>query len=45
MDDYDEADEVGRNVTHLAKPGGQQSKVIVTVDWTMMILSAWKKSG
>ena len=31
INDYDEADELGRNVTHLAKPDGQPGKAIVSV--------------
>lgn len=31
MNDYDEADELGRNVTHLAKPEGQPGNAIVSV--------------
>ena len=32
MNDYDEADELGRNVTHLAKPDGRPGKAIVSVN-------------
>ena len=31
MNDYDEADELGRNVTHLAKPDGQPGEAVLSV--------------
>lgn len=45
MNDYDEQDELGRNVTHLAKPDGQPGNAILSVRLEDSELARLEKIG